>query len=225
VRTAVIGMGYVGLASGVCFADFGHVVACVDKDAGKISPLRNGVIPIFESGLDDLVAKNAQQARLFFETDAAPAVSSFLQFSDMTINADRVVNRPPVTTASDPSASKGRVVDASSLFSASDVDGKSLLCFFLRQQLSATSARIVQAAGTTFAVMAAQLAQITFTAGTSDFDDLFVNVHDGSAFSGPTEFHVNVVNNAPTVTAPDQTETSGQVLDACRCSRPMMSLL
>ena len=76
VRIAVIGTGYVGLVSGACFADFGHVVTCVDKDAGKIGALRNGVIPIFEPGLDDLVAKNTQQARLFFETDAAPAVRS-----------------------------------------------------------------------------------------------------------------------------------------------------
>ena len=76
MRIAVIGTGYVGLVSGACFADFGHVVTCVDKDAGKIGALRNGVIPIFEPGLDDLVAKNTQQARLFFETDAAPAVRS-----------------------------------------------------------------------------------------------------------------------------------------------------
>ena len=76
MRIAVIGTGYVGLVSGACFADFGHVVTCVDKDADKIGALRNGVMPIFEPGLDDLVAKNAQQARLFFETDAAPAVRS-----------------------------------------------------------------------------------------------------------------------------------------------------
>jgi pyruvate/2-oxoglutarate dehydrogenase complex dihydrolipoamide dehydrogenase (E3) component len=76
VRIAVIGTGYVGLVSGACFADFGHVVTCVDKDESKIKALRNGSIPIFEPGLDDLVAKNAQQARLFFETDAAPAVRS-----------------------------------------------------------------------------------------------------------------------------------------------------
>jgi hypothetical protein len=73
---------------------------------------------------------------------------------------------------------------------------------------------VVQAAGTTFAVTAVQLSQTTFTAGLSASDDLFVNVHDGSAFSGPKEFHVNVVNNAPTVTAPNQTASSGQVLDA-----------
>src|SRR6478752_1485244 len=76
MRVAMIGTGYVGLVSGACFADFGHVVTCVDKDASKIKALRNGSIPIFEPGLDDLVAKNTQQGRLFFETDAAPAVRS-----------------------------------------------------------------------------------------------------------------------------------------------------
>ena len=74
MRIAVIGTGYVGLVSGACFADFGHVVTCVDKDASKIEALRRGSIPIFEPGLDDLVAKNVQQARLFFETEAGPAV-------------------------------------------------------------------------------------------------------------------------------------------------------
>jgi len=74
VRIAVIGTGYVGLVSGACLADFGHVVTCVDKDASKIEALRNGSIPIFEPGLDDLVAKNTQQGRLSFQTDAAPAV-------------------------------------------------------------------------------------------------------------------------------------------------------
>ena len=74
MRIAVIGTGYVGLVSGACFADFGHVVTCVDKDASKIEALRNGSIPIFEPGLDDLVAKNTQQGRLSFQTDAAPAV-------------------------------------------------------------------------------------------------------------------------------------------------------
>src|SRR6478752_2257921 len=76
MRVAMIGTGYVGLVSGACFADFGHVVTCVDKDASKIKALRTGSIPIFEPGLDDLVAKNTRQGRLFFETDAAPAVRS-----------------------------------------------------------------------------------------------------------------------------------------------------
>jgi hypothetical protein len=74
---------------------------------------------------------------------------------------------------------------------------------------------VVQAAGTTFAVTAAQLATTTFTAGTAVSDGLFVNAWDGSAFSGPKEFHVNVpANQAPTVTASNQTVTSGQVLSA-----------
>ena len=74
---------------------------------------------------------------------------------------------------------------------------------------------MVQAAGTTFAVTAAQLTQTTFTAGISGSDDLFVNVYDGTAFSGPKEFHVNVpANQAPTVTASNQTASSGQVLNA-----------
>ena len=59
MKIAVIGSGYVGLVSGACFADFGHHVCCVDKAADKIDALRNGRIPIFEPGLDELVAKNA----------------------------------------------------------------------------------------------------------------------------------------------------------------------
>jgi UDPglucose 6-dehydrogenase len=74
MRVAMIGTGYVGLVSGACFADFGHVVTCIDKDAGKIERLKKGEIPIFEPGLDQLVASNVKQGRLFFTTDAAEAV-------------------------------------------------------------------------------------------------------------------------------------------------------
>jgi UDPglucose 6-dehydrogenase len=74
MRVAMIGTGYVGLVSGACFADFGHVVTCIDKDAGKIERLKNGEIPIFEPGLDQLVAANVKEGRLFFTTDAAEAV-------------------------------------------------------------------------------------------------------------------------------------------------------
>ena len=74
MRLAVIGSGYVGLVSGACFADFGHDVVCVDKDEGKIAALRRGEIPIFEPGLDAIVAANAKQGRLTFTTDLPAAV-------------------------------------------------------------------------------------------------------------------------------------------------------
>jgi UDPglucose 6-dehydrogenase len=75
MRVAMIGSGYVGLVSGACFADFGHVVTCVDKDAAKIEALKNGVIPIFEPGLEDLVATNVREGRLSFTTDLAAGLA------------------------------------------------------------------------------------------------------------------------------------------------------
>ncbi len=74
MRIAMIGTGYVGLVSGACFADFGHRVTCVDTDAGKIAALDRGEIPIFEPGLDDLVAASVQAGRLDFTTDLAGPV-------------------------------------------------------------------------------------------------------------------------------------------------------
>ena len=74
MRVTMIGTGYVGLVSGACFADFGHEVICVDKDAGKIERLNRGEIPIFEPGLDKLVATNVAQKRLSFTTEAKDAV-------------------------------------------------------------------------------------------------------------------------------------------------------
>ncbi|MFZ4070795.1 MAG: UDP-glucose dehydrogenase family protein [Caulobacterales bacterium] len=74
MRVAVIGTGYVGLVSGACFADFGHVVTCVDKDTGKIDRLKKGEIPIFEPGLDQIVAQNVREERLFFTVDAQDAL-------------------------------------------------------------------------------------------------------------------------------------------------------
>jgi UDPglucose 6-dehydrogenase len=74
MRVAMIGTGYVGLVSGACFADFGHVVTCIDKDPSKIARLERGEIPIFEPGLDDLVARNVREGRLFFTLDGAEAI-------------------------------------------------------------------------------------------------------------------------------------------------------
>src|SRR6202030_3061497 len=74
MRIAMIGTGYVGLVSGACFADFGHRVVCVDKDAGKIAALQRGEIPIFEPGLDELVAQNAKDGRRGFSTELPAAV-------------------------------------------------------------------------------------------------------------------------------------------------------
>src|SRR4051794_41885709 len=90
MRIAMIGTGYVGLVSGACFADFGHQVICVDKDGDKIASLRRGEIPIFEPGLDALVASNVKARRLDFTTEPTGPVAG----------ADRAFNA--VGTASPP---------------------------------------------------------------------------------------------------------------------------
>ncbi|MGM4926989.1 UDP-glucose dehydrogenase family protein [Tardiphaga sp. 619_E2_N8_5] len=76
MRIAMIGTGYVGLVSGACFADFGHNVICVDKDSSKIDALLRGEIPIFEPGLDALVASNVKSGRLGFSLDLSEAVKT-----------------------------------------------------------------------------------------------------------------------------------------------------
>lgn len=74
MKIAMIGTGYVGLVSGVCFSDFGHDVVCVDKDPAKIAMLERGEVPIFEPGLDALMAKNVEAGRLSFTLDLAHAM-------------------------------------------------------------------------------------------------------------------------------------------------------
>jgi UDPglucose 6-dehydrogenase len=75
MRIAMIGTGYVGLVSGACLSEFGHEVVCIDKDASKVETLRNGGIPIYEPGLDEVVAANVKAGRLSFETDLAHGVA------------------------------------------------------------------------------------------------------------------------------------------------------
>ncbi|MFV2051883.1 UDP-glucose dehydrogenase family protein [Aliiroseovarius sp. YM-037] len=76
MKIAMIGTGYVGLVSGVCFSDFGHEVICVDKDPSKIDRLTRGEVPIYEPGLEDLIQKNTGAGRLTFTEDLAGAVAS-----------------------------------------------------------------------------------------------------------------------------------------------------
>jgi len=75
MRITMIGTGYVGLVSGVCFSDFGHDVICVDRDPRKIDMLKDGQVPIYEPGLETLLAKNVAAGRLSFTTDLAAAVA------------------------------------------------------------------------------------------------------------------------------------------------------
>ncbi len=78
MKIAMIGTGYVGLVSGTCFAESGNDVICVDKDEKKIEDLKNGIIPIYEPGLDGLVKRNVEEERLFFTTSLDEAVEKSL---------------------------------------------------------------------------------------------------------------------------------------------------
>ena len=75
MKIAMVGSGYVGLVSGACFADFGHEVVCIDKDETKIARLHEGVMPIYEPGLDKLVESNVKAGRLTFTTDLAQGIA------------------------------------------------------------------------------------------------------------------------------------------------------
>jgi UDPglucose 6-dehydrogenase len=78
MKIAVIGTGYVGLVSGTCFAEIGNEVICMDIDEKKISALKQGKIPIYEPGLQELVLRNLKLKRLFFTTNIKEAVENSL---------------------------------------------------------------------------------------------------------------------------------------------------
>ena len=96
MKICIIGTGYVGLVSGVCFADLGNIVHCVDKDIGKINMLNQGSIPIFEPGLDEMVKKNYKDKRLIFTTDLKKAVTYsdiiFICVGTPTVKNSNLVN-------------------------------------------------------------------------------------------------------------------------------------
>ena len=76
MKITMVGTGYVGLVSGACFSEFGFDVTCIDSDAEKITKIGNGIMPIYEPGLEDLVARNVEAGRLHFSTDIGPAVAA-----------------------------------------------------------------------------------------------------------------------------------------------------
>ena len=80
MKICVIGSGYVGLVSGACFAELGNNDACVDSNLKKISNLKNGVIPIYEPGLEELIQRNVKQKRLQFSTNISKSLVGNLGF-------------------------------------------------------------------------------------------------------------------------------------------------
>ncbi|HAF46052.1 MAG TPA: UDP-glucose 6-dehydrogenase, partial [Cryomorphaceae bacterium] len=76
MKITVIGTGYVGLVTGACLADVGIEVSCVDIDQKKIEGLKNGILPIYEPGLKDIVLRNVEKGRLHFTTDLSEAIVS-----------------------------------------------------------------------------------------------------------------------------------------------------
>lgn len=119
MNVSVIGTGYVGLVAGACFADVGNDVICVDKDASKVEFLREGGIPIYEPGLDDVVVRNHKAGRLSFTTETASAVRA----SEVIFIA---VGTPP---GEDGSADLSHVIAVANVIGDNiDADGKIIVC-------------------------------------------------------------------------------------------------
>ncbi|HXO71101.1 MAG TPA: FG-GAP-like repeat-containing protein, partial [Bradyrhizobium sp.] len=149
-------------------------------------------------------------------TDSIVGVENF-QFADGTFSSSSfAMNHAPVVTAADVRVHPGQTLQASSLFSAVDPDNDALTYTLLDNSTAADSGHFVvngtaMAAGTSFSINAAQLAQTVFVAGTGTSDDIFVQVSDGQASSNLAEFHVNI-NHAPVVTVADMSAHTGQAV-------------
>ena len=90
MRVAIFGTGYVGLVTGTCLADVGHDVVCVDIDTAKVDGLNNGIIPIFEPGLEPMVKANHAAGRLRFTTDAAAAIVAIDELYNLDMTRDEM---------------------------------------------------------------------------------------------------------------------------------------
>src|SRR5690348_7917771 len=110
MKLAIIGTGYVGLVAGAGFSDFGNDVTCCDVDAAKIDKLKRGGIPIYEPGLDGLIARNVKAGRISFTTDIAAAIKK----SDVVFIA---VGTPPAPDGS---------ADLSAVFQVAETFGKTI---------------------------------------------------------------------------------------------------
>ena len=119
MKIEMIGTGYVGLVSGVCFSDFGHDVVCVDKDPSKIEMLERGEVPIYEPGLGALMAKNVEAGRLSFTLDLANAIEGaeavFIAVGTPTRRGDGHADLSYVMSAAEEIASAQQAVEGSIL--------------------------------------------------------------------------------------------------------------
>ena len=106
MKVTVFGIGYVGLVQGVVLAEVGHEVLCVDIDAHKVAQLRQGIIPIFEPGLAELVESNYRAGRLHFTTDTAAALRGAEIGAEIVLKATKVDGVYSADPKKDPTATR-----------------------------------------------------------------------------------------------------------------------